>query len=335
MRSVICVHERFDAHWPFVADYWQARWEEEGGCELYRTQKASVLASQLVVDPGSVNRLVLLGFPTDEQDLELFSNLEECFHMPREYSNSESNFEAAKARGVIFIPHRVDVYWGQSVAEFALGLTISALRRIPQTYKAMMSSHDCWKYMPPIGKPGQRGVQYGDDSNFTSGTLAGKRVRIIGAGNIGARYASFCATIGADVTIWDPFAPDAAFAVSGAKRCFHLSELVKDSEIFVPMIPLTESTRGLVTADLINALPNGSLVVQVTRAKVCDTEALYKRVLNDELSLATDVFVEEPLDLGSPLIGRHNVVHTPHNGGRTKHANQRFAEDQMSRFRPR
>ena len=89
------------------------------------------------------------------------------------------------------------------------------------------------------------------------------------------------------------------------------------------------------TADLINALPKGSLVVQVTRAKVCDTDALYKRVLNDELSLAADVFVDEPLNLSSPLIGRHNVVHTPHIGGRTLHANQRFAEDQMSRFRPR
>ena len=88
-------------------------------------------------------------------------------------------------------------------------------------------------------------------------------------------------------------------------------------------------------AELINALPHGSLVVQVTRAKVCDTEALYKRVLNDELSLAADVFDTEPLPLVSPLLTRHNVVHTPHNAGRTIHANQRFAEDQMSRFRPR
>ena len=335
MRSVICVHESFDAHWPFVADYWHKRWEERGECELYRTEKADVLASELVIKPESVTRLVLLGFPANDHDLEFFSSLEECFHMPHKYSNSGSNFEAAQARGVIFIPHRVDVYWGQSVAEFALGLTISALRRIPQTYKAMMTSHDCWKYVPTLGKPGERGAQYGDDGNFTSGTLAGKRVRIIGAGNIGARYASFCSTIGADVAIWDPFAPDAAFAVSGARRCFHITELVKDSEIFVPMVPHTESTTGLVTADLINALPIGGLVVQVTRAKVCDTEALYRRVLNDELSLAADVFVEEPLDLDSPLMGRHNVIHTPHNGGRTLDANHRFAEDQMSRFRPR
>ena len=298
MRSVICVHERFDAVWPFAADYWQERWQEKGRCELYRTEKASAHASHLVDDPASVNRLVLLGFPADAEDLEPFTNLEECFQTPQ--GQSDSSIEALKARGISFIPHREDVYWGQSVAEFGLGLTISALRRIPQTYTAMMSSHDPWKYEPEIGKPGQRGQQYGDDSNFTNGTLAG-----------------------------------AAFVVAGAERCFHLSELVKDSEIFVPMVPLTDSTRGLVTAELINALPHGSLVVQVTRAKVCDTEALYKRVLNDELSLAADVFDTEPLPLESPLLTRHNVVHTPHNAGRTIHANQRFAEDQMSRFRPR
>ena len=56
-------------------------------------------------------------------------------------------------------------------------------------------------------------------------------------GNIGARYAAWCSTMGAQVTIWDPYAPDAPFATAGARRCFHLAELVKDSEIFVPMVP--------------------------------------------------------------------------------------------------
>ena len=78
--------------------------------------------------------------------------------------------------------------------------------------------------------------------------------------------------------------------VTGATRCFHLSDLVKDSEIFVPMFPLKDDTCGLVTAELIDALPHGSLVVQVTRAAICDTDALYRRVLNDELALAADVF---------------------------------------------
>ena len=340
MRSVICVNERFDAAWPFAADYWHECWQREGNCEFYRTEDPEARAPQLVPDPASVHRLALLGLPAAAQDLEPFSALEECFH-PRYLltkwwgDSSTDGIEAAIARGVSFIPHRLDVYWGQSVAEYGLGLTLAALRRTPQTYTAMRHGHETWKYRPEVGRPGQRGEQYGDDPRFTSGTLAGKRVRVVGAGNIGARYASFCAAVGAEVSIWDPYAPDATFAAARVRRCFHLAELVKDSEIFVPMLPLTDNTRGLVTADLINALPRGSLVVQVTRAAVCDTDALYRRVLNDELALAADVFAEEPVPLDSPLLGRHNVVHTPHNAGRTRDANHAWVDDQIARFKPR
>ena len=340
MRSVICVNERFDAAWPFAADYWHERWRRQGVCEFYRTGDPEARAPQLVPDPASVQRLALLGLPAAAQDLEPFSALEECFHPRYLLTNwwgdsTTDGIEAAIARGVSFIPHRLDVYWGQSVAEYGLGLTLAALRRTPQTYTAMQRGHETWKYSPKVGRPGQRGEQYGDDSRFTSGTLAGKRVRVVGAGNIGARFASFCAAVGADVAIWDPYAPDATFAVAGARRCFHLSELVRDSEIFVPMVPLTDNTRGLVTAELIDALPHGSLVVQVTRAAVCDTDALYRRVLNDELALAADVFAEEPVPLDSPLLGRHNVVHTPHNAGRTRDANHAWVDDQLARFKPR
>ncbi len=334
MRSVICVHERFDAVWPFAADYWQERWQENGCCELYRTQDPGARAPQLVRDPATVVRLVLLGFPADDEDLAPFTALEECFHNGSGDLPSDGISQAA-ARGVSFIPHRVDVYWGQSVAEYALGMTICALRRIPQSYAAMMDSDSPWLHRPEQGRPGQRGVQFCDDPQFTNGTLAGKRVRVVGVGNIGARYASWCSAMGAQVAVWDPFAPDASFAVAGAERRFHLSELVKDSEIFAPMVPLTESTRGLIPMEAIDALPHGSLVVQVTRAAICDTEALYRRVLNDELALAADVFDVEPVALDSPLLGRHNVVHTPHNAGRTKDANLAWVDDQIARFRPR
>ena len=340
MRSVICVHERFDAEWPFAADYWHECWKSQGDCELYRTQDPEARAPQLVPDPASVQRLALLGFPATTHDLDPFSALEECFHPghgPRIRHRDQwtDGIDSAIARGVSFIPHRVDVYWGQSVAEFGLGLTIAALRRIPQTYAAMQCGHETWRYHPEIGRPGQRGAQFGDDARFTSGTLGGKRVRVVGAGNIGARYASWCAAMGAQVAIWDPFAPDASFVAAGAERCFHLTELVKDSQILATMLPLTDTTRGLVTADLIDALPHGSLVVQVTRAAVCDTSALYRRVLNDELALAADVFDVEPVPLNSPLLGRHNVVHTPHNAGRTRDANRAWVDDQIARFKPR
>ena len=63
-----------------------------------------------------------------------------------------------------------------------------------------MQSHESWNYMPEVGKPGQRGGQFGDGIGFTNGTLAGKRVRVVGVGNIGARCAFWCAALGANVT---------------------------------------------------------------------------------------------------------------------------------------
>ncbi|MDE0840530.1 MAG: hydroxyacid dehydrogenase, partial [Kiritimatiellae bacterium] len=81
-----------------------------------------------------------------------------------------------------------------------------------------------------------------------------------------------------------------------------------------------------------SSLPKGCLVVNVTRAKICDTEALYKRVLQDELALAADVFDLEPVPLDSPLLGRHNVVHTPHNAGRTRQANEAWADALIAQF---
>ena len=101
------------------------------------------------------------------------------------------------------------------------------------------------------------------------------------------------------------------------------------------MVPLTESTRDLVKAHHIDALPKGCLVVMVTRARICDTEAIRRRVLADELSLAADVWDVEPLPLDDPLLGRHNVVHTPHNAGRTIDANELWTEKLVVQFKPR
>lgn len=335
MRSVICVHESYDAHWPFTADHWHERWQKEGGCELYRTEDRGARVPNLVQNPQTVQRLVLLGISVESGDLKLFTTLKECYASETYFGGSNKGIEEAKAREVTIYYPRGDIQWGQTVAEYALGLTLCALRRIPHTSTAMIKGHETWEYIPKVGKPGQRGAQFGDTKGFVSGTLQGKRVRIVGIGNIGGRYAKWCTMMGAQVSVWDPFASDASFDIAGVTRCFFLSELVKDAEIFAPIVPLTKSTTGLITAEHINAIPDQSLVVQVTRAAVCDTEALYKRVLKDELFLAADVFDKEPVPLNSPLLGRHNVVHTPHNAGRTIDANRARADDAIARFKPR
>jgi phosphoglycerate dehydrogenase-like enzyme len=285
-----------------------------------------------------VTRLACLGVPVTTACVPRFTNLHEAAFSDR-YGSANLPQEALadlEQRGVKLYQQRSEGFWGQSVAEFALALTLCALRQIPQNYHAMLTTHEPWqRYSASRNQgPGTLGAQFSDDTRFTHGTVAGKRVRIVGAGNIGSRYASFVHMLGADVAAWDPLASEPNFHRAGSRRLFHLPELVKDAEIFAPMLPLKADTQGLVTAELVDRLPKGCLVVLATRARICDVDAIRRRVLADELSLAADVFDSEPLPLDDPLLGRHNVVHTPHLAGRTRDANYQWADDLLAQFEP-
>jgi len=336
--SLIAVHPDFDATWPFAADHLAVLWRNQGPLTFVRFDPADARPlHEVVPDLATVERLVALGVPVTAETIRSMPSLREAALL-RDYGPaSDAALQATLAeRGVRTYAHQSEGFWGQSVAEFALALTLCGLRRIPQTYAAMLHTHEVWNYAPSdgIGQPGQRGQQYGDDSRFTNGTVEGKRVRIVGAGNIGSRYASFVHMLGADVAAWDPFAGEPAFHRAGSRRQHHLERLVHDAEIFAPMLPLTDGTRGLITRELIYALPKGCLVVLATRALICDMAAVRERVLADEIALAADVFDVEPLPLDDPLLGRHDVVHTPHNAGRTRQANERWAEMLAAQFQP-
>lgn len=338
MRSVIIVTPKFDAIWPWTADHFHALWRAQGPVEFLRLKPGDDRpVGAHLTNPATITRLVTLGLPVTLACMQPCTGLREASLCEGYGSWIEKDILALLAeRGVKHYTQQTEGFWGQSVSEFALALTLCGLRRIPQTHTAIITDHKEWQYNPPngIGTPGARGQQYGDDSRFTNGTLEGKRVRIVGAGNIASRYASFCTAIGADVAAWDPFASEPCFHRAGSRREYHLDRLVQDPEIFVPMVPLTDKTQGIVTAKHIDALPRGTLVVLATRAMICDMEAVRRRVLADEIALAADVFDIEPLAIGDPLLGRHNVVHTPHNAGRTKQANELFAVKLAEQYLP-
>ncbi|MEE2659476.1 MAG: NAD(P)-dependent oxidoreductase [Candidatus Latescibacterota bacterium] len=340
--SLIVVHPRFDTVWPWSADHFHELWREQAGVQFLRMdngQEATLGAALDAVDAqiylGSIRRAVILGVEVEVDDLHRLPALREATFGHTQISDAAKSW---------LDDHEVSVYrqqsegfWGQSVAECALALTLCALRQIPQLHHRILTDQAPWDYNPPDdhGRPGERGHQFGDDARFTHGTLEGKRVRVVGAGNIGSRYASFCSALGADVAMWDPFSPETPFHRARAYREYHLRKLVEDAEIFAPMLPLTDTTRGIVTADHIDAIPSGSLVVTITRARICDTDALRRRVLADELSLAADVFDVEPLPFDDPLLGRTNVVHTPHIAGRTADANHTWSHMLARQFAPR
>ncbi|MFC4777119.1 NAD(P)-dependent oxidoreductase [Paenibacillus sp. GCM10023252] len=319
-RITLVIHASFDRIWPLAGDRLHELLSIHAEVDFIRLpQDSELLLSKAVPDLDRVECLISIGTPITEACLRAMPSLKEAFIGIGRYAEMPSAAigELLRGLGIRQLKFSSVGYWGQSVSEFALGLTIAALRRIPQTHHSIMSSYEAWQY--PL-------EQFGDDPRFVNGTVEGKRVRIVGAGNIASRYAKFMHMLGADVAVWDPFAADQAFHLAGSRRVRLLEHLLHDADIFVPMVPLTPATTGLINAEHIQALPTGALVVLVTRSQICDMAELTKRVLANELTLAADVYEEEPLPLGHPLLGRTNVVHTPHNAGRTKEANWKWAE---------
>lgn len=181
-----------------------------------------------------------------------------------------------------------------STAELVVGLTIAALRGIPDFVRAQQSG--TWASGP---RP----------------ALADKRVLIVGYGSVGAAVASRLEPF--EVTITRV----AHHARPGAEPYVHgvgeLSSLLPYADVLVLTTPLTDATRGLVDATVLAALPDGALVVNAARGPVVDTEALLAACATGRLSAAIDVTDPEPLPPEHPMWQLPNVLISPHVGGNT------------------
>ena len=197
MSDLIVVHPDFDGVWPFAADHFRTLWPEADFVRLAHGEERPL--GEVVEDPSQVTRLATLGVPVSLTCLRLFTALQEAtFQGSYGRRLGEGCSEYLAEAGVVVYDHPSEGFWSQTVAEFGLALTLCGLRRIPQLHREIIQSQAPWDYEPPggQGRPGARGHQFGDDPAFASGTLCGKRVRIVGAGNIASRYASFRVDVG-------------------------------------------------------------------------------------------------------------------------------------------
>lgn len=335
MGRYLVVHPDFETVWTYGPSYLDEHWTDHEYVRLAPGDERCLC--EVLDEPADVTQLVALGVPVSESCLSELANLEEAAVAADAYDADAAVHEALAERGVTTHWHGsggTGGFWGESVAEHGVGLTLASLRRIPQKRRAMTESLDVWDRESWAAGPADfPGVQTTDDEPFyTHGTVAGKRVRAAGVGNIGSRYLDYLGAMGADVAAHDPYAPGAAFHRIGATRVHRLDDLLGDADVFAPLLPPTDETEGIVDRERVEALPAGCLLVLLTRASVVDMDAVRERVLADELALAADVFDEEPLPPDDPLLGRDNVVHTPHVAGRTAHSNEQWARMLLARF---
>ena len=145
--------------------------------------------------------------------------------------------------------------------------------------------------------------------------LRGKRVGIVGLGGNGRRLAQLLAPFGVTLRATDYYPvrkPPEVLELWGAER---LQELASLSDILILSLPLNARTQGLISEDVLRAMPRGGYLINVARGQIVDEQALVGVLQDGHLRGAgLDVTYIEPLPAESPLWELPNVIITPHVG---------------------
>ncbi len=164
--------------------------------------------------------------------------------------------------------------------------------------------------------------------------LPGRSIGVLGMGPIGREIIRLAQTFG-----MRPIGMRRT--VTGDEPCEtwsidRVAELASGVDVLAVALPLTEDTKGIVSADVIAAMRPGSVFVNVGRGELVDEPALTSALASGQLGGAgLDVFVAEPLPTDSPLWDLPNVIVTPHSSGQTVSSGWEAAEiwlDNLGRY---
>jgi D-3-phosphoglycerate dehydrogenase len=192
-----------------------------------------------------------------------------------------------------------------SVAEHTLALMMAAARKIPEHEKELRAGR--WTRMPMT-------------------QLYGKRVGIIGFGNIGRQFAGLARGIGMKVWAWT-FNPSARRAEEAGIQFVEFDQLLSQSDVIAVTIKASEKTRGLLSREALEKVKPSCILVNTARASIVDTAAMIEALQKGKLAAAAlDVYDREPLPPGDPILSLPNVVLSPHNAGMTPEAIERGNE---------
>jgi len=202
---------------------------------------------------------------------------------------------ACKARGVI-VANTPGVN-ANAVAEHTLALMLTVTRQIP----AM-----------------DRGVRAGEWPRALLVQLEGKTLGVVGLGAIGRRVAMLGAAFGMRVlaTTWGP---DGGRAESVGARYVPLETLLRESDIVSLHLRLSAETTEILDRERLALMKPTAFLINTARGALVDRDALVDALLSGTIAGAgLDVFHDEPIGAGDPLLSLQNVVLTPHNAGTTQ-----------------
>ncbi len=151
-------------------------------------------------------------------------------------------------------------------------------------------------------------------TRYTSRNLAGQRVLVVGLGAVGRATAARLGALDVHVTAAvRPGGTDSAPGVAATVPFSGIGAVLPDTDGIVLACPLTAETENLLSADLLETLTPGTVLVNISRGQVVDETAMIAALTDGRLGgAALDVATVEPLPADSPLWDLDNVVVSPH-----------------------
>ena len=201
---------------------------------------------------------------------------------------------AAKEKGIAV--NYVPDYCIHEVSDHAMALLLSLIRKIPLSNTVVQAGR--WEM--PVVVPIRR----------NTGTVLG----LIGFGNIPRLVAPKAQAFGITVQAYDPFAKPEAFTAANVASV-DFDTLLRTSDYLSVHAPSLPETRGMLNEEAFLKMKKGAYIVNTARGPLIDEAALVAALDSGQVGgAALDVVTTEPLAKDSALLGRANVIITPHTG---------------------
>jgi D-3-phosphoglycerate dehydrogenase len=226
---------------------------------------------------------------------DLLRQLKKCKAIGR-FGLGVDNIDLPVAKECGIAVNYVPDYCLREVSDHAMALLLALARKVTFANKLVQSGR--WE-VPPI-VPLRR--------------LEGQVLGLIGFGNIPRALAPKAKAFGFKVLTYDPYVNVEAATAAGVESV-SFDDLLARSDFISVHAPLQPATRGLMNAKAFAKMKKGAFLINTARGPLIDEAALVAALDSGKLGGAgLDVLTVEPPAKDSPLIGRDNVILTPHTG---------------------
>ncbi|GAA1566070.1 hypothetical protein GCM10009804_23500 [Kribbella hippodromi] len=191
-----------------------------------------------------------------------------------------------------------------SVGEYCLAAMLTLARRLPRFDGALRAGG--WK-----------------QSTFRGHELTGAKVGIIGASSTARALITLLKPFNCDLAVYDPYLTTERAADLGVRKA--TLEEAATSPFLTIHVPNVPETKGMITRDLIENLPDGAVVVNSSRGPAIDQQALLDHALNGRIYAALDVYDPEPPTFDPTTLAAPNLLLTPHVAGDTEEGHRALA----------